>query len=108
MEQALILDAKNGNTLWADAIAKVLQNVKEAFIILPDGKKAPIGHQILQGCLGFDIKMENFNKARLVTVSYMTEASATIMYAYVVSRETIRIALMITTLDNHEVKLGDC
>ena len=35
MEQALALDAKNSNTIWADAIAKkVLQ--------LADGTKAPI------------------------------------------------------------------
>ena len=28
VEQALILDAKNDNTLWADAVVKDLENVK--------------------------------------------------------------------------------
>ena len=37
----------------------------------------------------------------------MTEVPATIMYASVVSRETVRIALMIVVLNDVEVKLGD-
>ena len=41
------MDAKNGNTSWADAIAKELQNVKVAFTIIPDGEMAPIDHQFV-------------------------------------------------------------
>ena len=37
----------------------------------------------------------------------MTKAPATIMYASIVSRETVRIALMIATLNDLEVKLGN-
>ena len=37
----------------------------------------------------------------------MTEASATIMYASIVSRKTVRIALMIITLIDLEVKSGN-
>ena len=56
----------------------------------------------------FDIKMEDFRqKARLVAGGHITETPATIMYASVVSRETVRIALMIAPLNNLEVKLGD-
>ena len=44
VEQALALDAKNDNTLSAEAISKELENVRVAFEILPDGKKEPIGH----------------------------------------------------------------
>ena len=36
----------------------------------------------------------------------MTEAPTTIIYASVVLRETFRIALMIATLDDLEVKLA--
>ena len=48
VEQALTLDAKNENTLWAGAISKVLENVRVAFEILPNGKKVPIGHQLVR------------------------------------------------------------
>ena len=36
----------------------------------------------------------------------MAGAMTTIMYASVVSRETVRIALMVATLDDLEVKSG--
>ena len=52
--------------------------------------------------------MEDFrHKARLVAGGHMTKATATIMYASVISRETVRIALMIATLNNLEVKPDD-
>ena len=38
VEQAYALDAKNRNTLWADAINKEMENVTVAFDILSDGK----------------------------------------------------------------------
>ena len=44
VEQALALDAQNGNTLWADAISKEMENVRVAFEVLPDGKPIAIGH----------------------------------------------------------------
>ena len=47
MEQAYALDVKNGNTLWVDTISKELENCRVVFEILPDGKKAPIGHQFM-------------------------------------------------------------
>ena len=52
--------------------------------------------------------MEDFrHKVRLVAGGHMIKALTTIIYASIVSRETIRIALMITTLNDLEVKLGD-
>ena len=45
VKEALELDKKNGNTLWADAIAKEMKDVRVAFKILPDGQSAPIGYQ---------------------------------------------------------------
>ena len=45
-------------------------------------------------------------KARLVERGHMTKALATIMYRSIVSRETVRIALMVSTLSDLLVKLG--
>ena len=42
-----------------------------------------------------------------MAVGHMTNASATITSATVVSRETVRIAMMIATLNDLEVKSGD-
>ena len=79
------MDAKNGNTIWADAISKKLENVKVAFEILPDGKKAPINHKFMQCHMVFNITMDNSRcKARLVAGGHMTKALATIMTVRIV------------------------
>ncbi len=56
----------------------------------------------------FDVKMEDFQrKARLVAGGHRTKAPATITYASVVSRETVRLALTFPSLNDLEVKVGD-
>jgi len=101
VKEALELDRKNGNTLWADAIAKEMKEVCIAFNILPDGHVAPNGYQNIPCHMVFDNKMEDFRrKARLVTGGHRTEAPATITYARVVSRETVHLALTIAALND--------
>jgi hypothetical protein len=60
VKEALDLDRKNGNTLWADAIAKEMKEVCIAFNILPDGHSTPIGYQKIPRHMIFDVKMEDF------------------------------------------------
>jgi hypothetical protein len=55
VKEALELDKKNGNTLWADAIAKEMKDVCVAFKILPDGQSAPIGYQKIPCHMIFDM-----------------------------------------------------
>ena len=87
VKEVLQLDKENGNTLWADAIATEMKNVKVAFKILDDGEMAPQDHQFVNCHLIFDIKMENFRrKARLVAGGHMTTAPAAVTYAGVVLR----------------------
>jgi hypothetical protein len=45
VEHALRLDAQNGNTLWADAIAAEMKEVKVAVRILGDSDPDPVGYQ---------------------------------------------------------------
>ena len=108
MRRALEIDKECGNTLWQDAIAKEMVNVKVAFKVLPDGAKEPIGHQYMDCHLIYEIKLDGFRrKARLVAGGHMTEAPAVMTYASVVSRETVRIALTIAALNDLEVKASD-
>jgi hypothetical protein len=108
VKEALALDHKNGNTLWADAIAKEMREVRIAFNILPDGGSTPIGYQKIPCHMVFDVKMEDFRqKARLVAGGHLTKAPATITYASVVTRETMCLALTSASLNDLEVKVGD-
>lgn len=108
VEHALRLDAENGNTLWADAIAAEMKEVKVAVRILSEDEPDPVGYQKIRCHMIFDVKMEDFRrKARLVAGGHVTKAPASITYASVVSRETVRLALMIAALNDLEVKAGD-
>jgi hypothetical protein len=62
VDKAMRLDKENGNTLWADAIAKEMRNVRVAFKILENGQVAPVGYQFIR-CHGiFDVKMDSFQQ----------------------------------------------
>jgi hypothetical protein len=108
IKEALDLDRKNGNTLWADAIAKEMKEVCIAFNILLDGHSVPIGYQKIPCHMIFDVKMEDFRwKARLVAGGHRTKAPANITYASMVSRETVCLVLTIASLNDLEIKVGD-
>ncbi len=108
VKEALDLDRKNGNTLWADAIPNEMKEVRIAFNILPDGQSAPIGYQKIPCHMIFDVKMEDFRqKSRLVAGGHRTKAPATTPYASVVSHETMHLALTIVSLNDLKVKVGD-
>ncbi len=108
VKEALALDRKIGNTLWAVTIAKEMREVRIAFNILPDGGSALIGYQKIPCHMIFDMKMEDFRqKARPAAGGHFTEAPATITYASVVSRETVRLALTFASLNDLEVKVGN-
>ena len=108
VEEALAFDKKNGNTLWADAIAKEMRNVRVAFDIREKGASPPVGHQFIKCHMIFDVKMEDLRrKARMVAGGHMTDVPPTITYASVVSRETVRIALTMAALHDLNVKTAD-
>ena len=108
IKEAYAIDKKNGNTKWADSIAKELRNVKVAFKILDQDDRVPIGYQQIRMHWIFDIKMEDFRrKARLVAGGHMTDTPKCMTYSSVVGRETVRIALIIAALNNLQVKAGD-
>ena len=47
VEEALALDVKNGNMLWADTISKEMENNRLAFEVLSDGKSVSICQQFV-------------------------------------------------------------
>ena len=108
IKEALDLDKENGNTLWWDAIMMETKLVRIAFRSLCKDENPAVGSQFMQCHMIFDIKMGDFRrKARLVTGGHMAEAPKTLTYASVISRETVRFALMIAELNELEMKMAD-
>jgi hypothetical protein len=71
-------------------------------------KSVPVGYQFIR-CHGiFEVKMDSFQrKYRMVAGGHMTETPASMTYASVVSRESVRIALMLAALNDLQVKTAD-
>ena len=108
VEEALALDKENGNDLWWKAIQKEMSAVKVAFKILDHDERPPTGSQYMECHMVFSIMMEDFSrKAHLVEGGCMVEVPKSLTYASVVSRESVRIALTLAALNDHEVKTSD-
>jgi hypothetical protein len=108
VEQALRIDKENGDDRWAKAIKKEIDKVYVAFDVKDIGTEPPVGHAFIGVHLVFDVKMENFQfKARLVANGNETGTPASLTYASVVSRESVRIALTIAALNDLQVKTSD-
>ena len=105
-----MLDEKNGNTLWWDAICKEMKNVRVAFDVFEGEEKDILpGFQEVKCHMISDIKMgENFRrKAQMVAGGNTTEAPSSITYSSVVSRDSVRIALTIAALNILDVLACD-
>jgi hypothetical protein len=53
IDDALAIEKKNGNTFWADIIAKEMKNVRVAFKILENGEILYDFYDDFLSCLGF-------------------------------------------------------
>ena len=110
VEEALAIDREEGHTLWWDAICMEMRKVRPACEKWEEGEaKIPPGYQKIKVHFIFDIKMsENFRrKARLVANGNETETPASLTYSSVVSRDSVRIALTVATLNGLEVLACD-
>ena len=106
--EALAINKWMGTTLWANALAKEMRTVKVTFQFLENGEEVPVGYQEIKGHMVFDIKMGTLQrKCRYVAGSHMTDPPATITYASVVSRESVRITLTLAALNDMKVLTTD-
>ena len=106
-EEAVALDRANGNTLWQDATRKEMANVEVAFKFLDDGSNVPIGFKEITCHLIFDIKFTLDRKARYVAGGHLTNVPASMTYSSVVSRDSVRIMLLIAALNDLDIKMCD-
>ena len=107
VEHAHEIDARNGNTLWRDALKKEMYNVRVAFEILDEGVHAPHGWKQVTGHLVWDVKMDFTRKARWVLNGHKTLDPIGSTYAGVVSRESVHIALTYAALNDLDVFAAD-
>lgn len=105
VEEARKIDKQNGNTLWQDAISMEMKNCRVAFESYTGDIKDLVGYEEISGHLIFDVKLsENFRrKARFVADGHLVETPASITYSTVVSRDSVRILLLVAALNDLDV-----
>ena len=102
VQEAKELDHQNGNNLWWEAICKEMENVRPAFEVWEkDISQIPPGYQQIKCHMVFDVKMGgNFcRKARFVAGGHTTETPSALTYSSVVSRDSVRIILLVAALN---------
>lgn len=109
MKEALDLDRENGDTYWYDAIKKEMKNVRVAFEVYNGRLEDLIGYEKITCHIIFDVKLsEGFRrKARFVADGHKVETPPSISYSSVVSRDSVRICLMIAALNGIRVMCVD-
>jgi hypothetical protein len=106
----LAFNKEKGDTLWWDAICKEMKKKRPAFEVWDKTQsEIPIGSQEVKCHLIFDVKMgENLRrKARFVAGGHTTDVPSSLTYALVVSRDSVRIALLTAALNDLKILACD-
>ena len=104
------LDHQNGNILGWEGICKEMKNVRPTFEVWEkDISQIPPGYQQIKCHMVFDAKMgENFRrKARFVAGDHTTETPSTLTYSSVVSRDSVRLILLVAALNGLNIMACD-
>ena len=109
VEEAYAIDAANGDRMWSNAIREEMKKVKEAVRIHDGNEEELVGYQQITGHLIFDIKLgEGFRrKARFVGDGHKTKPPSSVTYSSVVSRDSVRIMLLVAALNDLNIEGAD-
>jgi len=107
--EAMLLDQKNGNNLWKEAIQKEMNQILDfkTFKPLKKGTPVPKGYTRIPVHLCFDVKFDLRRKARLVGGGNWTEVNSEESYAGVVSIDTVRLAFLLGDLNGLSTMAAD-
>ena len=83
-----------------------MKNVMPAFQFTKDGK-IPIRHKHIDCHMIFDIKMDLTQKAWLVAEGHQMDPPKESVYSSIISKDSVRIILMIAALNNLDILAAD-
>ena len=110
-EHAMVLDQKNKNTKWKDAVVLELTQIDEYQTFKDHGHytkgKPPDGYKKIRVHLVFDVKHDGRHKARLVADGHLTDIPLDSVYSGVVSLRGFRLTLFLAELNKLELWATD-
>ena len=115
VEEALEIDEQTGTRFWSHAIAKEMTKAKVAWISRDgsptDARKGKVsalhGYQEIKCHIVFDVNMDLTRKARFCANGNETSTPASAVYSSVVSRDSVRLAFLIASLNDLDILATD-
>ena len=107
VKRALAIDRETGTKVWETALAKEIKNIWPVFEIKEPGESAPVGSTHIDLTVVFDVKMDFTRKVRICARGDQTDPPSSITYASVVTRESIRIGLLVAALNDLDIMSAD-
>jgi hypothetical protein len=108
---AMILDEKNGNNLWTDAVALELQQFYDYQTFEDKGHHTKViqlnGYKKIRVQFVFDVKHDGRHKVRLVADGHLTDIPLDPVYSGVVSIKGFRLVIFLAELNNLELWATD-
>ncbi len=114
--EAFQIDKENGNTYWADAIAKDMSKAKVTYVPIKGVTPEEVwankvdqlhGFQEIKCHIVLDVKIDFTRKARFVAGGHTTVPPISLTYSSVVSRESVKIAFLIAALNGLDLMSCD-
>ena len=100
MREALYLDARDGTTVWRDAIQKELKQINDyGTFCLPKPGESLTEYNRIPYHFVFDVKFDLRRKARLVAGGNQTEEDKEDLFAGVVAMDTVRLAFVLSAMN---------
>ena len=90
-----------------DALRKEMAAVMVAFEVQPEEVTFVPGYKRIPGHVVWDVKMDFTRKARYVAGGHRTDPPKALTYSSVVSRESVRIAMLVAGLNDLDIRLAD-
>ena len=116
-QEAVQIDAQNGNTKWVDAEKLELAQLDEYETFNDCGKanygksgiivNAPAGHKRIRVHFVYAVKHDGRHKARLVAGGHLTDVPVDSVYSGVVSLRSLRIVIFLAELNGLDIWQGD-
>ena len=106
---ALLLDKRNGNNKWGDAVTYEMDVMDDYEVFEDMGLGAPIpeGYKKIRVHLVFDVKHDGRHRARLVADGHLTVVPLESVYSGVVSLRGLRLFLFVAELNSLDVWATD-
>jgi hypothetical protein len=105
MAEALKVDRDMGMDFWRKAVGKEMKNVMPAFEFWDDNQ-VHVGYKNIDCHMIFNMKLDLKRKVRFATGGHQTDPPKDMVYTSVMTRDSIRIAFLLTTLNDLNILLA--